>query len=175
MRTIDTDIVIGGGGVAGAVTAIALQQLGYEVLVVEPGLNHDRRLAGELLHPPGVAGLAELGVLNSLMGEPAVAINGFCISSGPDEACIRLPYDASPSHHAPGFSLDHGLIRQRLMQAARMLPRVTVVDDARVVGVDQNEREVIVQVAEHKVTPQELLALSASDDEAAPVEEQTPA
>jgi 2-polyprenyl-6-methoxyphenol hydroxylase-like FAD-dependent oxidoreductase len=111
-----------------------------------------------------------LGVLNSLMGEPAVAINGFCISSGPDEACIRLPYDASPSHHAPGFSLDHGLIRQRLMQAARTLPRVTVVDDARVVGVDQNEREVIVQVAEHRVITQyRSRLLVAADGASSPI------
>jgi squalene monooxygenase len=170
MRTIDIDIVIGGGGVAGAVTAIALQQLGYEVLVVEPGLNHDRRLAGELLHPPGVAGLAELGVLNRLRCEPAMAINGFCISSGPEAERIRLPYEACPSHCAPGLSLDHGLIRQRLMQAARMLPRVTVIDDARVVGVDQSERDVTVQVAEGKVVTQyRSRLLVAADGASSPI------
>lgn len=170
MRTIDIDIVIGGGGVAGAVTAIALQQLGYDVLVVEPGLNHDRRLAGELLHPPGVAGLAELGVLNRLMCEPAMAINGFCISSGPDEECIRLPYDACPSHRAPGLSLDHGLIRERLMQAARMLPCVTVIDGARVVSVDQSERDVTVQVAEGKVVTQyRSRLLVAADGASSPI------
>jgi squalene monooxygenase len=60
------------------------------VLVVEPGLNDDRRLAGELLHPPGVAGLAELGVLDSLMNEPAVEVNEFCIFSRAGKACILL-------------------------------------------------------------------------------------
>jgi len=170
MRTIDIDIVIGGGGVAGAVTAIALHNLGYDILVVEPGLNHDRRLAGELLHPPGVTGLAELGVLNRLADEPAVAINGFCISSGPHKECIKLPYDASPSHRAPGLSLDHGLIRERLMQAVRMLPGVTVIDDARVVGVDQNERHVNVQVAERGVITQyRSRLLVAADGASSPI------
>src|SRR5450631_1476879 len=115
MNENDFDAVIGGGGVAGAVTAIALQSLGYEVLVVEPGLNHDRRLAGELLHPPGVAGLAELGVLNSLIREPAVAVNGFCILSRAGRECVKLPYDVVPTHRMSGLSLDHGLIRERLM------------------------------------------------------------
>ena len=56
----DVDVVIGGGGVAGAASAAALHQLGYRVLVVEPGLNDDRRLAGEVFHPPGVKGLTIL-------------------------------------------------------------------------------------------------------------------
>ena len=151
MNTIDIDVVIGGGGVAGSVAAMALQKLGYEVLVVEPGLNDDRRLAGELLHPPGVAGLAELGVLDQLMNEPAVEVNGFCIFSRAGKERIKLPYDVVPSHRMPGLSLDHGIIRERLMQAVRELPKVTVIDNARVISVDQNgSSHVIVQVADSK-------------------------
>jgi squalene monooxygenase len=146
-NAVDVDVVIGGGGVAGAVTAIALQQLGYETLVVEPGLNDDRRLAGELLHPPGVAGLAELGVLDSLMRKPAVTVKGFCVFDANDPEQIKLPYDAVRAHRAPGLSLEHGLIRQRLMQAAKEWPRVKFVENARVTQVDQSEAShVIVQV-----------------------------
>ncbi len=144
---VDVDVVIGGGGVAGAVTAIALQQLGYETLIVEPGLNDDRRLAGELLHPPGVAGLAELGVLDALMRRPAVTVKGFCVVDTNDPDRIRLPYDAVPAHRAPGVSLEHGLIRQRLMQAAKERPLVKVIENARVTSVDQsNASHVTVQV-----------------------------
>jgi len=147
-NVVDVDVVIGGGGVAGAVTAIALQQLGYETLVVEPGLNDDRRLAGELLHPPGVAGLAELGVLDSLMRQPAVTVKGFCVVDADDPEQIRLPYDAVRAHRAPGLSLEHGLIRQRLMQAAKEQPLVKVVENARVTNVDQSKAShVTVQVA----------------------------
>lgn len=170
-RTIDIDVVIGGGGVAGAVTAIALQQIGYEVLVVEPSLNDDRRLAGELLHPPGVAGLAELGVLNSLMREPAVAVNGFCISSGADKDFIKLPYDAVPSHRMPGLSLEHSLIRERLIQAARALPNVTVIGNARVTSVNQSgSSHVIVQVADREsVTQYRCQMLVAADGASSPI------
>jgi squalene monooxygenase len=141
-NVVDVDVVIGGGGVAGAVTAIALQQLGYETLVVEPGLNDDRRLAGELLHPPGVAGLAELGVLDSLKRQPAVTVKGFCVVDTDDPEQpeqIKLPYDTVRAHRAPGLSLEHGLIRQRLMQAAKEQPLVKFVENARVTHVDQSE------------------------------------
>jgi len=146
-NAVDVDVIIGGGGVAGAVTAIALQQLGYETLVVEPGLNDNRRLAGELLHPPGVAGLAELGVLDSLMRQPAIAVKGFCVVDADDPEQIKLPYDAVRAHRTPGLSLEHGLIRQRLMQAAKDRPLVKFVENARVTHVDQSESShVTVQV-----------------------------
>ena len=169
--TIDIDVVIGGGGVAGAVTAMALQQIGYEVLVVEPSLKDDRRLAGELLHPPGVAGLAELGVLNSLMREPALAVNGFCIFSGAHKECIKLPYDVVPSHRMPGLSVEHGLIRERLMQCVRGLPKVTVKGNARVISVDQSgSSHVIVQVADcEAVTQYRCQLLVAADGASSPI------
>lgn len=146
-NVVDVDVVIGGGGVAGAVTAVALQQLGYETLIVEPGLDDSRRLAGELLHPPGVEGLAELGVLDSLMRQPAVTVKGFCVVDTDGSEQIKLPYDAVRAHRVPGLSLEHGLIRQRLMQAAKELPLVKVIENARVTNVDQSEAShVTVQV-----------------------------
>lgn len=51
------DVLIAGGGVAGAAAAAALSQLGLQVLVIEPGPAQGRRLAGELIHPPGIEGL----------------------------------------------------------------------------------------------------------------------
>ena len=35
--------------------AAALAEFGYHILIVEPGLDHSKRLAGELIHPPGVS------------------------------------------------------------------------------------------------------------------------
>jgi 2-polyprenyl-6-methoxyphenol hydroxylase-like FAD-dependent oxidoreductase len=154
-NAVDVDVVIGGGGVAGAVTALALQQLGYETLVVEPGLNENRRLAGELLHPPGVAGLAELGVLDALTRQPAIPVKGFCVVDADDPEQIKLPYDAVRAHSTPGLSLEHGLIRQRLMQAAKDRPLVKFVENARVTHVDQSERShVTVQVSGRETATQ---------------------
>jgi 2-polyprenyl-6-methoxyphenol hydroxylase-like FAD-dependent oxidoreductase len=148
---IDIDVIVGGGGVAGAAAAAAIQQLGWRVMLVEPGLNDERRLAGEVFHPPGVAGLAELGLLSELMRAPAVTVDGFSVSSDGDY--IRLPYDSVPAHRMPGLCLQHDLIRKRMLNAVDTLPNVTLKRSARVVGLDQSEPScLVVQVAtEHNV------------------------
>ncbi len=129
LDTADIDVVIGGGGVAGTVVAAALHQLGYRILLIEPGLNDDRRLAGEVFHPPGVTGLDELGLLDSLMRGPVAPIKGFSVSSAADDGeCIRLPYDQV---------------------------RVSVMRGKRVIGIDQSDpSRVVVQVANGKATDQ---------------------
>jgi squalene monooxygenase len=141
----DIDVIVGGGGVAGTAAA-AIQQLGYRVMLVEPGLNDERRLAGELFHPPGVAGLAELGLLSELMHAPAVTVGGFFVSSDGDS--IPLPYDSVPAHRMPGLCLEHALIRKRMLNGVSALPNVILKRGARVVGIDQSEPScLIIQVA----------------------------
>src|SRR6516165_9872047 len=147
----DIDVIVGGGGVAGTAAAAAIQQLGYRVMLVEPGVNHERRLAGELFHPPGVAGLAELGLLNELMHAPAVMVDGFSVSS--DDSFINLPYDSVPAHRMPGLCLQHDLIRKRMLNGVSALPNVTVKRGARVVGLDQSQPSCLfVQVARDNAT-----------------------
>jgi hypothetical protein len=60
------DAIIAGAGLAGASVAAALTELGWKILVVEPGLDASKRLSGELIHPPGVMALAELGLWKNL-------------------------------------------------------------------------------------------------------------
>ena len=142
----DIDVIVGGGGVAGTAAVAAIQQLGYRVMLIEPGLNDERRLAGEVFHPPGVAGLAELGLLSELMHEPAVTVDGFSVSS--DGGFIHLPYDSVPAHRMPGLCLQHDLIRNRMLNGVSALPNVILKRGARVVGIDQSEPScLIVQVA----------------------------
>jgi squalene monooxygenase len=150
-HTADIDVIVGGGGVAGLAAAAAIQQLGYQVMLVEPGLNDDRRLAGEVFHPPGVARLAELGLLRAVMSAPAVTVEGFSVSS--DGELIRLPYDTVPTHRLPGLCLEHTLIRQRMRDAVSVLPNI-MLNRARVVGVDQSDSSsLVVDIAsEHHAT-----------------------
>jgi 2-polyprenyl-6-methoxyphenol hydroxylase-like FAD-dependent oxidoreductase len=136
--TPDVDVIVAGGGIAGAATAAALQQLGYDVMVVEPGQHDERRLAGELFHPPGVSGLAELGLLPTLSEQPAATLSGFSVYC--KEEHIRLPYDAVPNHGVRGLCLEHRLIRQRLLDAVTGLPNVVVKYGTRVVAIDQSNR-----------------------------------
>jgi squalene monooxygenase len=147
----DIDVIVGGAGVAGTAAAAAIQKLGYSVMLVEPGLNDERRLAGEVFHPPGVSGLAELGLLNALKLEPAVTVNGFTVSS--NDRCIRLPYDSVLAHQVPGLCLEHSLIRRRMLNAVSALPNVSVKHGARVVHVDQGDPSgLLVQLADGKDT-----------------------
>jgi 2-polyprenyl-6-methoxyphenol hydroxylase-like FAD-dependent oxidoreductase len=160
----DIDVIVGGGGVAGTAAAAAIQQLGYRVMLVEPGVNHERRLAGEVFHPPGVAGLAELGLLSELMHAPAVTVDGFSVSS--DGSFIHLPYDSVPAHRMPGLCLEHDLIRKRMLNQVSALPNVILNYGARVVGIDQSEPScLIVQVASehHGVVSYRCRMLVAAD------------
>ena len=145
----DIDVIVGGAGVAGTAAAAAIQRLGYNILLVEPGQNDDRRLAGEVFHPPGVSGLAELGLLNALMDDPAVTVNGFTVTSGKEY--IRLPYDSVLAHQMPGLCLEHRLIRRRLLDLVGALPNVTVKHGARVVHIDQGHSYgLVVRLAQGK-------------------------
>ena len=142
----DVDVIVGGGGVAG-IAAAALQQLGYRIMVVEPGQHDERRLAGEVFHPPGVSGLADLGLLPTLREKPAVNVSGFSVMTCENDY-IRLPYDSVPAHLGPGLCLEHALIRERMLSALSALPNVTVKRGARVVGIDQSHQShVAVDVA----------------------------
>jgi squalene monooxygenase len=137
----DIDVLVGGAGVAGLAAAAAVQQLGYKVVLVEPGQNDDRRLAGEVFHPPGVAGLGALGLLSAVKCDPAVTVNGFSVWS--EGECSRLAYDSVPSHDFPGLCLTHGLIRQRMLTAVSALPNVSIKQGRRVVGVDHSDQAAV--------------------------------
>lgn len=145
-QATEVDVLIGGGGVAGLAAAAALTQLGLTVVVIEPGLNDSRRLSGEVFHPPGVQGLAELGLLPALTATPAVNVDGFSIWLNGDS--VRLPYSAVATHRTAGLSLSHDSIRERMGNAVSALPNITVKRNTRVVGIDQGDpSHVVVEVA----------------------------
>jgi len=133
---IDIDVIVGGGGVAGIAAAAAMQQLGYRVMVIEPGLNDARRLAGEVFHPPGVMGLEELGLRHGLLEPPSVSVKGFNVVL--DDDCINLPYEAVHTHRTEGLCLEHGLIRERMLASIAAFPNVVLNRGARVVSIDQS-------------------------------------
>lgn len=134
----DVDVIVAGGGVAGAAAAAAFHGFGWSVLVVEPGQHSERRLAGELIHPLGVAGLTELGLYNPDSFAEAAPIHGFRIfaDGGFDGLGIHLPYVRSSHIVSEGFALEHGAIRAKLDAAIAQLDYVTSWRGSRVVGLD---------------------------------------
>jgi squalene monooxygenase len=130
-----SDVIIAGGGVAGSAAAAALREFGYSVLVVEPGLQHAKRLAGELIHPPAVSDLAELGLLSSLEKAGGVPVRGFAILPG----AHLLPYKDVPGLKTHGLAIEHSGMAEALSSAVSALSHVTVWRGARITGVDLHQ------------------------------------
>ena len=130
------DVVIAGGGVAGVAAAAALGEFGYHVLLVEPGLDGHKRLAGELIHPPGVRDLAELGLLPAVERPGTRSVVGFAVVADANADAHLLPYGELPGLRRHGFTIDHATLRTALLDAASALPHVTVSLGARVTGLD---------------------------------------
>jgi squalene monooxygenase len=146
------DVVVAGGGMAGASVAAALGELGYAVLVAEPGLDGGKRLAGELIHPPGASDLSQLGLLSSLERAGGVPIRGFAVwpdaieprsnapetpraPGGTETACV-LPYAEVSGLADHGLAVDHGAMTDALLRAVAERPHVSVWIGARVTALD---------------------------------------
>ncbi len=130
------DAVVAGGGVAGVAVAVALQEFGHRVLLVEPGLDNTKRLAGELIHPPGASDLAELGLLAPLEKVGVAPVLGFAVSPEATAAPHLLPYGEIPGVQRLGFAVDHAVLSATLLDVAARLPHVTLWPDARVTALD---------------------------------------
>jgi 2-polyprenyl-6-methoxyphenol hydroxylase-like FAD-dependent oxidoreductase len=147
-----TDVIIAGGGAAGVAMAAALAEFGYDVLIVEPGLDRAKRLAGELIHPPGVADLNELGLLRCLEKSGATSIQGFAVfdnvatkSDGPKSVTSEpylLPYSTTGNRRKHGLAIEHSVLGEALLGEIANFPRVTVWTDARVTAIDLSQADV---------------------------------
>jgi len=123
------DVLIAGGGVAGVAAAAALAPLGLTIQIVEPGPAHWRRLAGELIHPPGVDGLRALGLLDDAARDTASPVAGFAIFRDSDRAepvAEILSYDDRPESSVCGLVIEHQQLKEALLAKVRSFPTVTV-------------------------------------------------
>jgi len=158
---MNADVIVAGGSIAGAAVTAALSEFGYSVLVVEPGLDHTRRLAGELIHSPGVANLNDLGLLACLEKAGAMPVHGFAIMTG--AGTQLLPYSDVPELKNHGIALEHRAMATALLDAIAQFPNVTVWKGARVTGVDlTSSNHAVVTVThdgqESRCTPRLLVA-----------------
>ena len=112
---MQTDVIVAGGGIAGAAVTAALSEFGYRILIVEPGLDHSRRLAGELIHPPGVSNLKDLGLRDCLEQAGGMPVKGFAVVTG--SGTHLLPYSEVPGLQNDGVSLEHGTMANRLPES----------------------------------------------------------
>lgn len=112
------DVLIVGGSLAGAATAIHLARAGRSVLLVERSLESTRKACGEGLSPLGVAELARLGLLSEI-GPRGLELDGVSFHAGEHTATASFSgMDATPL----------GIQRTYLDQS--------LLDEARRIGVD---------------------------------------
>ncbi|MBX7193670.1 MAG: FAD-dependent monooxygenase, partial [Sandaracinaceae bacterium] len=156
------DAVVVGGGVSGSTSAAALARQGLRVLVCEAGLPSDRRLAGELMHPPAARDLDELGLLEPLRAAGAAPVYGFAIFRSASDPGTLLSYSEVRGQRSTSVAIEHAVLARPLLAAVREREGVTVWD-ARVTRVDEGSRESAVVIdrggVEHTVrTPLVVLA-----------------
>ncbi|MFI5887763.1 FAD-dependent oxidoreductase [Streptomyces sp. NPDC051554] len=129
--------IVVGGGPAGCATALALARAGAEVLVLEASSKPTERLAGEWIHPAGVATLRRLGVD---LSEVSHAV-GRGIVCYPDDGSGPVPLTYRSDTLA--WVGEHRLLVAALRAAVQAHPRVELILDARVTAVAKGQVEYV--------------------------------
>lgn len=142
MKHLDVDVLIAGGGVAGAAAAAALSPLGLKTLIIEPKSSHGRRLAGELIHPPGIDGLKELGLLDA-DSDIGAEIRGFSIfpyvpqQANPES--VVLPYNEVAGLTHGGLAIEHQALKDHLLDKVKGFSGVEVWIGGRITRIEEAE------------------------------------
>ena len=132
MTKPDWDVLVVGGGVAGSSTAVSCARRGWRVLLCEAGLPSHRRLAGELLHPPAVTGLASLGMGGALDELNPASVYGFLIADPTKQRETLLPYAEVMGLRPTGVAVEHAALTRAMLDCASTHSRVTTWLGARV-------------------------------------------
>ena len=140
MSQMDVDVLIAGGGIAGAASAAALSSLGLSVLIIEPKSSHGRRLAGELIHPPGIDGLKQLGLLDE-DSDIGSEIKGFAIfpyeAEGQNSETVKLPYSEIRALAHGGMAIEHEALKNHLLDKVKTFSGVEVWMGSRVTSIEE--------------------------------------
>jgi len=87
--TLQSDVVIVGGGISGSALALVLARRGASVTVLERQQDYADRVRGEYMHPWGVAEAKRLGLVDILLEAGGVFVTR---GIGYDES---IPWDAA--------------------------------------------------------------------------------
>jgi 2-polyprenyl-6-methoxyphenol hydroxylase-like FAD-dependent oxidoreductase len=144
------DVVVVGGGFAGLCAARAFSNAGTaRVLVLEARTGTDPRFRGELIHPPGVRILAELGLHAPLLDAGGVDVEGFSVVLHHMVPPIALPYTEVQGGAPRGLAISHPDMVARLRREVTRSPAVEVRTGVRVADlVYEGDRVVGVRTAE---------------------------
>jgi 2-polyprenyl-6-methoxyphenol hydroxylase-like FAD-dependent oxidoreductase len=142
------DVIVVGGGFAGLCAARALSESKVRpgrIVVLEARTGADPRFRGELIHPPGVRILSELGLHEALLDAGGADVDGFAVVLESALPAIVLPYVEVPGGAPHGLAISHPVMVARLRREVARSANVDlrtgvrvaelVYDGPRVVGV----------------------------------------
>jgi 2-polyprenyl-6-methoxyphenol hydroxylase-like FAD-dependent oxidoreductase len=138
------DVVVVGGGFAGLCAARAFARSGLaspgsagagsfgRVAVLEARTGTDPRFRGELIHPPGVRILSELGLHAPLLDAGGVDVEGFSVVLEHAVPPIALPYTEVHGGAPRGLAISHPDMVARLRREVTQSPSVELRTGVRV-------------------------------------------
>lgn len=142
-RQRDAEAIVVGGGPAGSAIAAALAGAGHQVVLLDKARFPRHKACSEYINPAGTELLAEMGMLDEVMGAGAHRMEAMLVHA-PDGARFKANYaKAEPGRAALGLSrykLDHLLLERAkaagVIVRERAHVRDVVQEEGRVVGVD---------------------------------------
>jgi 2-octaprenyl-6-methoxyphenol hydroxylase len=121
---LDVDVLIVGGGIAGAALACALRNSGRTVAVVEQRRDRLDTARGDHLQPCNVALLAKWGVLDRFFAAGAGRRIGHEFRTAAGETLLAARYDELPIPYPYCLVIDHDRIAELLLDTAAESPTV---------------------------------------------------
>lgn len=130
------DVLVIGGSLAGATTAIHLAEAGHDVVLLERHTSHRRKACGEGIFPQGVAELARIGLLDQLT-EVSQSLGGVRFNAG--GASVTAALGAGPGLGAQRCALDTAVLERARAAGVDIRQGVTarklLIENRRAVGV----------------------------------------
>lgn len=118
MKTVETDVLIVGGGIAGSALACALRDSGYWVVLVEQRKGRQDTARGDHLQPCTVDALAHWGALDRFFERGAGRRVGHEFRTPAGEALLSADYSELPIAHPYFLVCNHDLIAEIFLDLA---------------------------------------------------------
>ena len=118
MKTVETDVLIVGGGIAGSALACALRDSGYWVVLVDQRKTPLDTARGDHLQPCTVDALGRWGVLNRFLERGAGRRIGHEFRTETGETLLKADYSELPIPHPYFLVYHHDLIAETFLEIA---------------------------------------------------------